>query len=386
MVDNPPMVRVEVSPDLLSWAQARSGLAQQALNERFPTLEEWRQGRSQPTLRQLEEFARATHTPIGFLFLDEPPDEKVPVPDFRTVGGAAVGQPSANLLDTLYQCQERQDWYREWARANSEARVGFVGSLGLDTPIERAAAKLRSDLEFEVPNRGSTWSTALTRLRDNAEDCGVLVMVSGIVGGNTHRKLDPQEFRGFSIADGLAPLVFVNGSDTRAAQIFTLAHELAHVWLGESALDDPDLAARSPNHVETWCNRVAAEMLVPLDELRAAAHPGLPTVRELTVLARVFKVSTLVVLRRIADADYITWHEYRRAYREELDRVMNLTEAAGTGGNFYNTQPVRVSKRFERSVIASTLEGQTRYTDAFRMLGFKKQSTFDELARRLATA
>lgn len=379
------MVRVDVSPDLILWAQARSGLAQGELDQRFPTLEEWRQGRSKPTLRQLEEFARATHTPIGFLFLGEPPDEKVPVPDFRTVSGVAVRQPSANLLDTLYQCQERQDWYREWARANVESLVPFVGSLRLDTSVERAAAELRNDLEFEVPNRGSTWGTALTRLRENAEDCGVLVMVSGVVGSNTHRKLDPREFRGFSIADDLAPLVFVNGSDTRAAQIFTLAHELAHVWLGESALDDPDLAARPANHVETWCNRVAAEMLVPLDELRAASRAGMPTVGELTGLAKLFKVSTLVVLRRIADADYITWREYRRAYGEELDRVMNLAGDAGTGGNFYNTQPVRVSKRFERSVIASTLEGQTRYTDAFRMLGFKKQSTFDELARRLTT-
>ena len=236
--DNRAMVRVDVAPSVLIWAQQRSGVGLEDLEHRFPELKAWRAGDARPTLRQLEGFARATHTPTGFLFLPKPPREILPLPDFRTVRNIAVEQPTANLLDTVYQCQERQEWYREWALANQEGPVPFVGSLRLTTPIVEAGAGLRRDLHFEVNNRGSTWTEALTRLRDNADDRGVLVMVNGVVGSNTHRKLDPREFRGFSLVDSLAPLVFVNGSDTKAAQIFTMAHELAHIWLGESALVD----------------------------------------------------------------------------------------------------------------------------------------------------
>ena len=209
----------------------------------------------------------------------------------------------------------------------------------------------------------------------------MLVMVNGVVGSNNYRKLDPQEFRGFALADTLAPLVFVNGADTRAAQIFTLAHELAHIWLGESALSDADLSIQTTDRVEAWCNKVAAEMLVPMRHIRSDFDPGAERASELQRLARKFKSSTLVVLRRIHEAGYLSWEEYRRSYMAEYERAME--SRGGGGGNFYNTQPVRVGRTFAQAVITSTLEGHTSYTDAFQMLGFKKASTFDELADRL---
>jgi Zn-dependent peptidase ImmA (M78 family) len=370
---------------LLTWARERSRLAPDELASRFPALPAWEEGTKQPTLKQLERFAQATRTPIGYMFLPEPPEEPLPVPDFRTIGDAEIGHASPDLLDTVYQCQQRQEWYRDYAKVHRESPVSFVGTFSVGMDVVEAAAQMSAVLSFAPGERGTTWSEAFRRLIEEADDHGVLVMVSGIVGSNTHRKLDPQEFRGFALADELAPVIFVNGSDTKAAQIFTLAHELVHIWLGESAVDDPEMSASPSNSTERWCNEVAAEFLLPVAALRGVLVDRDDLTEELERLAHQFKVSTLVVLRRLFDVGYFTLPQYRTAYAEERDRILAfMDERSGSGGgNFYNTQPVRVSKRFARALIESTLEGQTLHRDAFQMLGFKKVSTFNELALRL---
>ena len=378
-------VRAEVRPELLVWARERSGLELDDLVHRFPKLPEWERGALPPTLKQLESFATATRTPVGFLFLAEPPEERIPIADYRTVGDGEVTRPSPDLLDTIFQCQQRQDWYRDYAQLSGEDPVEFVGSLNVNTVVVDAAARMRETLGFGVDVRGATWTDALRLLNDHAESAGVLVMINGIVGSNTHRKLDQREFRGFALVDPLAPLVFVNGADTKAAQIFTLAHELAHIWLGETALSSADLVRPPAATLERWCNNVAAEFLVPADQVAEDLIADEPLTQELERLARRFKVSTLVVLRRLYDVGRMGWDGYRAAYQAELDRILEILGERGTagGGDFYRTQPVRVSKRFARAVIASTLEGQTLHRDAFNMLGFKKLSTFQELAGRL---
>ncbi len=251
----------EASAARRDWRASWSG--RRDLTQKFPKLTEWESGERTPTFKQLEDFARATHTPIGFLFLPEPPEEQVPIPHYRTMGDAGVSRPSPDLLDTIFACQQRQEWYRDFAQVTREDPVAFVGSLTTSVPVVEAAEQIRGTLRFSLGERGQTWSDALRTLVDHAEELGVLVMVSGVVGANTHRELDPEEFRGFSLVDRLAPLVFVNGADTRAAQIFTLAHELVHLFLGETGLDDTDLGAAPTNPVERWCNQVAAKVFVP---------------------------------------------------------------------------------------------------------------------------
>lgn len=377
------MTRVSVNPRLLRWARERADLDLVALTRRFPKLADWERGRLRPTLAQLEDFSRATRTPVGYLFLQEPPVERIPIPDFRTVGNVRATRPSPDLLETVYICEQRQEWYRDFARTSGEAPLPFVGSLGIGHDATAAANAIRDALRFDMERRRDlpAWSDALREFIAQADALGILVMCSGIVGSNTRRKLDPGEFRGFALADAFAPLVFINGADSRSAQMFTLAHELAHVWLGSSALSDAQASLVPEHEVERWCNRVAAELLVPLDllrrELRAGEDPGGETNR----LARRFKVSTLVILRRIHDAGAITRDQLWEAYDAELERLRSLP--TGSGGNFYLTLPVRVSKRFAGAVVSSTLEGRTLYRDALRMLGFSKLKTFDELSRTL---
>ncbi|MFH1809406.1 MAG: ImmA/IrrE family metallo-endopeptidase [Pseudomonadota bacterium] len=377
------MLRVEVQPTLLQWARGRAGLSMDALVKKFPRLDAWESGEQQPTLKQLESYAATTRTPIGYLFLTEPPVEAVPIPDLRTMGNQRLGRPSPDLLETIYLCQQRQEWYRDNSISLHEPTLPFVGSVTLQDPVEQVAASMRSvvGLDLDARRRLPTWIEALRRSIEVADDAGVLVMVSGVVGSNNQRKLDPQEFRGFALSDPVAPLVFINGSDTKAAQMFTLAHELAHVWLGHTALSDASVTGGTTSDVETWCNRVAAEFLVPLDSMREAHDPRIELEEEMTNLARRFKVSTLVILGRLRDGGWLSTRQFVQEYERELQRLLAVKRKSG--GTFYLTLGSRVSKRFARALIVSTLEGRTTYTQSFRMLGLSKAATFNELSRRL---
>ncbi len=264
-----------------------------------------------------------------------------------------------------------------------EAALSFVGSTHLTNSIKSTAQSIRQALNFELEEQqqARTWTEAISRFIEHTDSIGVLVMVSGIVGSNTRRKLKPDEFRGFALTDSHAPLIFINGADTKAAQMFTLAHELAHIWLGRSALSDPSPITELTDRIELWCNRVAAELLVPINVIRNEYHRDADLHGEMNRLARRFKVSTLVILRRIHDCGGITRAQLWKTYEEELERLRAIPR--GSGGDFYNTQAVRTGKRFTRALVSSTLEGHALHRDAFRLLGFSKLSTFQKLGRTL---
>ena len=380
------MTHAVIRPELLRWARERAGIDDAGeLRGRFPKLVAWEEGTAQPTLKQLEAFARAVHVPIGYLFLPAPPPEPLPIPDFRTHDGRGVRRASADLLDMLYACQERQGWYRDFALTMRLPEAGFVGSAEIGERPEDVAARMAGALGFDVAAREAcqTWEKALRLFITQADRLGVLVMVSGVVLSNNRRTLDPEEFRGFALADKRAPLVFINGADTKSGQMFTLAHELAHLWLGTSAVSDASAAPLAGyRREEVWCNAVAAELLVPLASLRPALRRDEKLDQALARLARQFKVSTLVVLRRLLDVGALGRPEFDRAWASERARLRELAVAGAGGGDFYRTTLSRVSRRFARALVESTLEGQTLYRDAFRMLGVSKTETFNKIGRK----
>lgn len=260
-------VRADIRPELLRWARERAEISVAVLERRFPKLEAWERGNARPTLKQLESFAKATCTPVGFLFLPKPPVEAMPIPDFRTAVNVHTVRPSPDLLDTVYLCQQRQEWYR---------------------------------------------------------------------------------------------------------------------WLGQSALSDSQAQWIPEHEVERWCSCVAAELLVPLAAVRAEYRPDAELRAEMDRLARRFKVSTLVVLRRIHDAGGLTREELWAAYDRELGRLRALPR--GSGGDFYLTQAARVSKRFARALVMTTFEGRNSFTEAFRLLGIRKVATLRRFGTELGLA
>lgn len=379
------MTRIPINPELIAWARERARLDVHELSGRFPKLREWESGAVQPTLRQLENFSRAVHVPIGYLFLSKPVQETLPIPDFRTLADQAITRPSPNLLDMLYLCQQRQDWYHDYGLLHAIGPLHFVGSVSVtDDPVAVADA-MRTIIGLSLTERQQlpTWTEALRQLISKAEEVGILVMASSIVGSNSHRKLDVAEFRGFALADSLAPLVFINAADSKAAQMFTLAHELAHLWLGESGVFDAEAGRVPEQSIERWCNTVAAEFLMPMAALHEVYLVGSNIADEIQRLARVFKVSTLVALRRLFDAGFINQETFWKTNHEELARIRALDRTSSGGGDFYRTLGARTGKRFARAVLSSTLEGQTLFQDAFRMLGVRKTATFYEAAREM---
>ncbi|MFH1378436.1 MAG: XRE family transcriptional regulator [Planctomycetota bacterium] len=374
------MKSVSIKPELLRWARERAGRTADSLSDRFPKYLDWERGEKRPTLKQLESLAQTLFVPIGYLFLSEPPIERLPIPDLRTVGSRILRSPSPDLLDTIYVCQRRQAWFQEFAQSVRLPACDFVGTATTRDPIIETARAIRERLRFDADARQAfpTWTHALRHFISQAESAGVLVMVSGVVESNNRRKLDPEEFRGFAISDPVAPLVFINGADAKSAQMFTLAHELAHLWLGESAISDIPSVGNSGHKIETWCNAVAAELLAPERALRDILA-GKP-LDEIERLARHFKVSALVIIRRLYDLRLITKDEYSSAYQREMQRSRTKSSS---GGDFYRTQEARASRRFLHALVVSVLEGHTLYRDAFQLLGIKKEKTFREFGIRL---
>ncbi len=380
--ENREMLRVPVKPELLRWARERSDYDIGDLIKRFKKLREWESGKERPTLKQLEAFAKAVYLPVGYFFFKKPPEEKIPIPDLRTVGNREVLRPSPHLLDTIYLCQRRQYWYQDYLRATGHEPLKFIGSVNMRNSIESTAEKMRKALSFDLQERKgfATWTDALRSFVEKAEGLGIMVMINGVVGSNTRRKLDVDEFRGFALSDDLAPLIFVNGADSKSAQMFTLAHELAHLWLGKSALSDADLFSGPSNKVEVWCNKVAAEFLVPLKMIRKEKFERGP-IEEIDRLTKTYKVSSLVVIRRLLDGGVIGKRQFEEIWQKELGRLKKLPRKSG--GDFYRTANVRIGKQFAREVIASTFEGQTSFMEALRLLDIKKVKTLEEMGKKL---
>jgi Zn-dependent peptidase ImmA (M78 family) len=214
-------------------------------------------------------------------------------------------------------------------------------------------------------------------------------MQNSVVGQNNSRPLQVSEFRGFALCDKFAPLVFLNSRDSKAARMFTLAHEVVHIWAGESGVSNLSQTFAPPSSVslERFCNAVAAELLVPEVEIRAQWERVRLQPEPIKRLYRHFKVSSLVILRRLRDAEIIGDEEFQRMYSDELTEIAKMSVEKGEGGgNYYSTLRSRLGKRFTSALVQSTLEGATQFREASGLLGLKSTKTFDAFARIITEA
>ena len=383
-------IEVSVLPALLEWACDRPGVEREDLEKRFRDLQRWLDGTKKPTERQLRDFAKATYTPFGEFFGTELPNDNLPVSDFRVREDGSLRRPSAHLLDTVFICQDRQDWYRDYQTSLEEPPIEWVGTERVQNSPVSAAAQFGSGIALDVQSRvtAATWEQALREAKEQLEEAGILVMFSGVVGNNNSRKLDPEEFSGFALSDRFAPLIFINSRDYKAAQMFTLAHEIGHLLLGESGVSDDSVGARRAPRNERWCDRFAAELLAPENDLRMqSVEFGRLTEADLKRLARRYKVSSWVILRRLRASDLIDSSQYTTLLSDERDRFAQRQarqkEEGSGGGDFYRTYFQRTGHRFARAVVSRTLNDEVTYGDMSRLLQIRSMETVDKLAAQL---
>lgn len=372
-----------VTPEVVSWAIGRSGLTYAKISKSLEVSQDqvkaWGHGGAYPSFSKAIHLAKLLHVPFGYFFLDSPPAVEVPLPDFRTRLSPESREPSVGFLELLYSVLSKQEWYREYAEEQGAGKLPSVASFTIGDNPNRVAASIREALGIndKLREEAKSLSDYLSLLSDCAESAGIIVMRSSIVGNDSTRPLSVEEFQGFTIADDVAPLIFINSRDFNTAQVFTLAHELAHVWIGRGGISKPDEAdvAERPSKedeskVELFCNAVAAEVLVPKSEF-LSAWQGQP----LKSLATRFRVSTIVVLRRAYEFDLINRNQFFAFLKQEQGAQKPKKQSGGGDSDtYYRTIRSRHSSKFIDALIGDVHQGGTTFRDAARMMSMKVPS------------
>jgi len=370
---------LNIQPNMITWAIDRAGYQLDDFAQKFPKILDWLNGKKKPTVKQLEDFSHRVHLPFGYLFLPEPPVEKLPIPFFRT-GKATPPKVSLNVQETVRLLKHRQDWLSEYLEENDEDPLPFVGKFGLQNSPEEIAADIRSTLKLSsdwashLPN----WSLAKAHLGQKIEDLGIVIVFNSVVENNNHRKIDPQEVRGFVIVDAFAPFLFVNAADSKAAQMFTMAHELAHVWTGQSAGFDSRMMLPADDPMEQLCDRTAAELLVPSNDFRIFWQET----PQIAAAARHFKVSEIVAARRALDLGLIDKNYFFGFYNNFMNRHFEKKSSPSGGGDFYMTQKVRLGLPFLARLNQALKSGKILHREVYQLTGLKGD-TFHNVTQKI---
>jgi len=367
------MPRALINQNILQWALERAEIAVDDLSRRLQVgdgvVEAWLSGEKRPTFNQAKKLANILGIPFGYLYLKEPPREELPIADFRTVGSQR-GYLDANTRALLNDVLFKRDWFKEFREQNGFEPLRFVGKFSIDSNPQEVAGDVSETLLAGEgrPARG-TYEQFLQKLMTQAEAVGIWVMRTGVVGNNTQRPLSVRTFRGLTIADPIVPLILINGRDSKAAQIFTFVHELAHLWIGESGVSNPHLEdAKLADYgvVERFCNAVAAEFLTPEGEFKELWQEA-AGLEQIDVLANHFKVSRAGVARRARDLGFISNEVYQEFFAQEQARWRDINTEQG--GNFYNNVPARNGKQFTFSVASEAMKGALLIRHAASLLG-----------------
>lgn len=381
-------VDMDISVEILKWVIAHIQ-ADTLPNQIREYLTLWINGEKKPTFNQVEQVSKATGIPLGYFFLQTPPKEDLSIVKYRTIDSIGLKNLSRNLIDTLHDMDQVQTWIHDHLVSEGNTPLEFVGSLKAVSSFKIFAQSVRDLLGInrEWYKKNRTTEENFNLMRSVMSDAGAIVMISGIVGNNTHRPLDIDEFRAFSIVDTYAPLIFINSNDSTSGKLFSLLHEFSHICIGESSFfNDRYSIGKKIKKAETLCNAVAAEILVPqtsfVENWNSIIKDADDAKQAIEILAHDFKCGITVIARKAYDSGFIS----RQLYQEMAQHAVQLyndsrkrrKETSKGGGDFYRTIANRLDRRFFTMLVSSVQEGKTLYSDAYRLTNTNR-STFANL-------
>jgi len=303
---------------MLKWCRANAGFttasAAEALGREESEIIAWEDGSASPTYAQLRKIAKVFKRPIATFYLPAPPKDFTLIRDFRRLPAGRKRAFSPSLVLLIRSCQERQQWLSEYAQAEGDPPLRYVNSANVLEDVQDVGRRLRKILRASLPEQRQTAGkdAAFRYWRDLCENAGTCVFISP-------SSIEIDEMRGFALPDRYAPVVVVNGGDAYAGRTFTLLHEMVHILLGMDGVSDRNVSSNprsEEQQIEVFCNAVAAETLVPTDDLRQRALPLLGDLSAAVLpLSDVYRVSEEVIARRLFDLGLANreFYEQKRA-------------------------------------------------------------------------
>ncbi len=306
-----------ITPNVLKWARESARISEitAADKVRVPVekLKDWEEGINQPTIRQAETLAKAYRRPFALFFLPEVPRDFQPLQDYRRRTAKPLGTASIFIIREI---QQKQAWIRDVFEENNEIPLSFVGRFSLNDDPALVANDIINTLQVYPPKYSI--DNPIKEWIDKAESNGIFISRTSFI--HSRLTLDSKEIQGFTITDPYAPFIFVNSKDWNAPQLFTLIHELAHIWIAESGISNeigPELKHKDEMHpVELFCNEVAANVLMPVDIMENLDAAIFNSAKEVFKSSKLLGVSTFAFLVIALNLQLIPLYKYRNLKNE----------------------------------------------------------------------
>ncbi len=374
------MGNVRVNPEIIRWAIIQSDVPKDTLVAKYPKIDEWLDGEKQPTFSQLKYFSNLVKVPFGLLFLKTPPNIDEINVEFRTINQKLNSNLSKDLRDTILAMDRRKSWMSEYRKKNNYDLIKWNISINYGDSAIEVGSKLRNffGLNLDWMSCIKTKYEQFKFIRELIESKGTLVMMNGIVGNNTQRVLDIEEFRAFALNDLYAPLIFINRNDTESGMIFSIVHEFIHLIIDrekDDILFDEDEVVN-----ERIINSFAAEFLVPTTLLIESFYAKEEVYLEVERLSNIFNVSTSVIalkLYKLSLIDVSVQNEILNQANFYYKRSKENRQKREKGGNFYSNTASRISRDFYNTVIHQAESGNIQFNEAYRLLNLKG-NTYDK--------